>query len=99
MYNNLPEQAFVTIAPGESIDSTFDVAELYDMSKGGEFTIQGKGNLEIGGDDLKIAEKAPFETNILKANVDGAKAAKVLSSLNDLHKRVNVDGGCQGDRL
>ena len=69
------------------------------MSKGGEFSIQGKGALEIAGDDLKIADKAHFETNVLKAQIDGFKAAKILENVSNIDKRAVVDGSCQGDRL
>ena len=89
VYDDLPEEAFVTIAPGETVDSTFDVAKIYDLSEGGEFSFQGQGALQIGGHDNKISHEAAFETNTLTAQVDGVRAAEVQRnlSLSSLEKR------------
>lgn len=106
IYNNLPADAFVTIAPGETLESEFDVAELYDLSKGGDFSISSKGALQIAGNDLKIASKVQFETNVIKTHVDAAKAAQTVDRLKSLFvkpaegnsKRATARGNCEGDR-
>lgn len=101
LYDKLQSESFITVAPGESVDSTFDVAKIYDLSKGGEFTFTGRGVLHIGDGDNRIVREASFETNTLKSHVDGAKAAKIQNtlSLDHLTKRTSTDGSCQGSRL
>lgn len=54
-------------------EKQFDLAETYDLSKGGEFTIEMSGNFALGKDD-RIIGYVPYRSNRLKINVDGAMA-------------------------
>ncbi|KAF2444733.1 hypothetical protein P171DRAFT_463384 [Karstenula rhodostoma CBS 690.94] len=58
---NIPEDSFQVIAPGQTVETSFDVAELHDLSSGGAFST---GAVE-------------YSSNTVTANIDGAEAEKV----------------------
>ena len=93
----LSEDAFVTIAPGETVESTFDVAATADLSAGGVFEIASEGAIPIAtANRTELSDsKIYFKSNTLSLNVDGAEAAKVAPAVKPLDKRTRV-AGCSG---
>lgn len=93
------ESAFQEIAAGESVEVTFDVAEVFDLSNGGDFDIQSAGNLQYAqGGDIKNLGSLLYESNKINAKVDGATAAQSLSIFQALTKRATVSNDCSGSR-
>lgn len=91
------ESQFQEIAAGESVEVTFDVAEVFDLSNGGDYDIQSSGNLRYAqGGDISQLSSLSYESNKISASVDGAAAAQSLSSFQSLQKRVTVNGDCTG---
>ncbi|KAH7324206.1 Deuterolysin metalloprotease family-domain-containing protein [Stachybotrys elegans] len=95
---NLAEDAFQRIAAGESIEVTFDVAEVYDLSKGGKFDIESFGAFSFAeADSTTLVGSVPFHSNKLEAEVDGAEAAATRVAFHQ--KRTIVQSDCTGTRL
>ncbi|KAI1632752.1 neutral protease 2-like protein [Biscogniauxia mediterranea] len=91
----LQEEAFQTIAAGETVEADFDVGELHDLSVGGAFDIFSEGALSYAvGNSTKITGVVPFSTNLISAKVDGVEAAKVFSTFHA--KRQAVQDDCTG---
>lgn len=93
MKEYLDATAFQTLAAGGTIETTFDLASMYDLSQGGDFTIQANSSIAIGGPDYKLYKNIPYISNIIEMHVNGAQAA--TSRLNAYNKRANAhcDGG------
>ncbi|KAI9148443.1 Neutral protease [Paramyrothecium foliicola] len=95
---NLDEDAFQVIAAGESVEASFDVAELHDLSEGGKFKINVSGAFQYAEDDSTTATgSVNFDTVSLEVDVDGEQAS--LARLNFLEKRTRIQADCTGTRL
>jgi deuterolysin len=93
------ESAFQEIGAGESIEVTFDVAEVFDLSNGGDFDIQSVGSLQYAqGGDIKKLGSLSYESNKISTKVDGAAAAQALSIFQSLVKRATISSDCTGSR-
>ncbi len=96
--SNLPEAGFQTIKAGKTVSTTFDAAELHDLSAGGAYDIVSKGALQYAAvDSNKIAGSVPYSSNVLSAKVDGAKASAAFKSFHA--KRQTVQSDCSGAEL
>ncbi|KAI8948479.1 neutral protease [Xylaria longipes] len=96
--SNLPEAGFQTIMAGKTVSTTFDAAELHDLSAGGAYDIISKGALQYAAaGSNKIEGSVPYSSNVLSAKVDGAKAAATFKSFHT--KRETVQSDCTGDQL
>lgn len=94
--DNIPEESFQVIAPGETVEASFDVAELHDLGSGGSFDIASTGVLSTAAvDSTEITGAVPFSSNTITANIDGAEAEKVRS---DFIKRSAVQTDCTGSK-
>ncbi|KAJ6788050.1 hypothetical protein PWT90_07492 [Aphanocladium album] len=103
----LEDANFEDMGPKSSVESTFDIAELYDLSAGGRFTVRSSGSLSFSGDvasnqTTAIAGAVSFSSNELTIDVDGGQAGRA-KSLTPMHakrlvadKRTVVQGDCQG---
>ncbi|KAI0164104.1 neutral protease 2-like protein [Xylariaceae sp. FL1272] len=92
------EEAFQTIPAGQTIEVTFDAAELHDLSAGGEFDIVADGVLSYASaDSTKINGVVSYSSNTVTANIDAAKA---VESRSNFVKRTAVQSGsCTGTKL
>ncbi|KAK7705482.1 hypothetical protein SLS57_010016 [Botryosphaeria dothidea] len=96
--SNLSEENFQTIPAGESIEVSFDVAEVHDLAAGGSFDILSEGAFPYAeADSLDIAGAAAYITNKITATVDGTQAAEARERF--LAKRSIVQSDCSGSRL
>ncbi|KAH7047355.1 Deuterolysin metalloprotease family-domain-containing protein [Macrophomina phaseolina] len=95
---NLAEEDFQSLPAGESIEVSFDIAEVHDLAEGGAFDILSEGAFPYAeGDSLDIAGAVPYFTNKLTATVDGAQAKATREHF--LAKRSIVQSDCTGTRL
>lgn len=93
---NLSDAAFQPIAAGQSVQVSFDIAEVHDLSAGGKYRIHASGRLPYAeGGETRIAGSVPYSSNRLEAVVDGAQAAGLLRSFM---KRADVQN-CAGSKL
>ncbi|KAI1355529.1 neutral protease [Xylaria sp. FL0043] len=96
--NDLPETGFQTIKAGKTISTTFDAAELHDLSAGGAYDIVSKGALQYAAaGSNKITGSVPYSSNVVSAKVDGAKASAAFKEFHA--KRQTVQSDCSGDQL
>ena len=97
---DLPEEDFQTLAVGDTVEATFDVAEAHDLSVGGTFDIISKGAIsyaEEGSSD--IAGAIPFTSNTLVADINGVEADAVRNSFHNKAKRQILQADCTGAKL
>ncbi|CAG9975641.1 unnamed protein product [Clonostachys byssicola] len=95
---HLNDEAFQKIAAGETIEVTFDVAEVHDLSAGGDFDISVVGGLSYAEEGSnKLSGAVPFVTSSVTAQVDGPKANAVRIASQS--KRTAVQSDCTGTRL
>ncbi|OHE91511.1 hypothetical protein CORC01_13207 [Colletotrichum orchidophilum] len=85
--NGLPEDAFEVISAGQTV---FDDA-------GGKVDITAKGTLSFAeAGSTNITGTAPFSSNTLSVEVDGADASKVRRDFHENVKRIVVQSDCTG---
>ncbi|KAI4287116.1 MAG: hypothetical protein L6R35_003631, partial [Caloplaca aegaea] len=80
----LTEDAFATLAPGATLENTFELAAVTDLSAGGTFEVVSEGAAPLaqaGSTDLMPGEKLVFRSNKLSIDVDGAAAARVAPAI------------------
>ncbi|KAG5938539.1 hypothetical protein E4U53_007987 [Claviceps sorghi] len=96
---NIQDDSFEDIPAGKSVDVVFDVAQVHDLSSGGTFAIHSRGMMYFANQDKnKLVGSIPYESNTVRAAVDGPQAASVLKA-SRATKRSTVDGDCTGERL
>ncbi|EEP78915.1 predicted protein [Uncinocarpus reesii 1704] len=99
--DDLPQEAFIPLAPGESVEAEFDIAETSDLSAGGSYKIFASGVIPIvAGPGIKVTSAVSFSTDEMTVDVDGAEAAQVQSALPEatLDKRTRIDRNtCTGN--
>ncbi len=95
----LDEDAFATLAPGASLESTFDVAAVTDLAAGGAFEVVAEGAVPLAASSGTELEggKLVFRSNKLSIDVDGAAAARVAPAVHLLDDRTIVTS-CAGDQ-
>ena len=101
MTTGLGEDVFQTIAAGETIASTFDVAQTHDLSSGGAVDLSAEGVFSYAElNTTEIAGVVPFSSNVLASvEVDGAEAAAARADFFSLDKRSIVQSDCTGSYL
>lgn len=94
----MAEDAFQTLAAGESVEAEFDPAEVHDLSTGGDFDFLVRGTfLTASADSTSIDGSVPFDSNVLKNHVDGVAAAKVRRDFHaNIEKRTQLQSDCTG---
>lgn len=71
------DEAFETIAAGETVEVSFDAAELHDLTTTGDYDFVASGVLSYANvDSNEVAGVIPYSSNTLTATVDGAQAAE-----------------------
>ena len=93
----LTEDAFTSLAPGATLEGTFDLASVTDLSAGGVFEVIAEGAIPLASADSTelSGSKVAFRSNKLSINVDGAFAAKVAPAIHLLDDRT-VLTSCSG---
>ena len=100
--SQLGQDAFTVIPAGESVRNKFDLAEVHDLTDGGEYTVSSRGTLPLAHPKGTGIEGAiTYQSNELKINVDGAVASAVAKAidLDALKKRTTITNSCTGDKL
>ncbi|CAN8099697.1 unnamed protein product [Discula destructiva] len=98
MQSNLRDEAFQTLQAGETVENTWDPAEVHDMSSGGDVNFVVRGSfLTAAVGSTEITDEIPFNS-ALSSTVDGVAAAKVRRSFveNIQAKRSMVQNDCTG---
>ncbi|KAL8784756.1 MAG: hypothetical protein Q9213_003787 [Squamulea squamosa] len=99
----LTEEAFATLAPGATLESTFELAAVTDLSAGGTFEVVTEGAVplaSVGSTELS-GSQITYRSNKLSITVDGAAAARVAPAIHILDDRTIVTScaGTQGTSL
>ncbi|KAM7202970.1 Deuterolysin metalloprotease (M35) family domain containing protein [Naviculisporaceae sp. PSN 640] len=101
--SNLEDSAFQIIEPGETIDASWDAAQVHDLAAGGFYDIAVTGKLsyaEADSDSNDIVGTIPLSSNVVTTSIDGAAAAKVRRDFHEsLNKRSIVQPDCTSTRL
>lgn len=74
--DNLTESDFITIPAYSFIEIRFDLAQTYDLSKGGEYTVKMSDKLSTAGAGWEPDGSVPYQSNDLTMKVDGPKAKR-----------------------
>jgi deuterolysin len=101
MTSNLDDSAFQPIAAGETITTTWDIAQAHDLSAGGPISVASTGFIPYAAANSTTlaASPLPYTSNLLSHTVDGAKAALVRRSFHALADRQVVQSDCTGTKL
>lgn len=95
---NLGDAAFERIPAGQSIEVTFNVGEVHDLSAGGKFDIESAGIMQFADENgTKLIGSVPYASNKINTVVDGAKAASMIKSFV-VDKRTRVQSDCTGSK-
>ncbi|KAI1082461.1 Deuterolysin metalloprotease family-domain-containing protein [Whalleya microplaca] len=98
MTSGLSEEAFQTIAAGESVETIVDVAQTYDLGAGGKYDIVSFGTmLYAETNSTELTGTVSVAGTTIAANVNGEEARRVRRSFHA--KRINVQSGCTGTKL
>lgn len=97
---SLKEDELEIINPAESIERQFDIAESFDLSKGGDFTIASRGSMQyLNQGEIKSVR---YISNTLTTSINGKMAAEVhkshIAKRDSLIRRANIDGDCTGEK-
>ncbi|KAI4243660.1 MAG: hypothetical protein L6R42_010690, partial [Xanthoria sp. 1 TBL-2021] len=99
----LSEEVFATLAPGATLENTFELAAVTDLSAGGAFEVVAEGAVPLAsaGSTELSGSQLTFRSNKLSITVDGAAAARVAPAVHILDDRTVVTscGGSQGTAL
>ncbi|KAK2868043.1 hypothetical protein FQN49_003209 [Arthroderma sp. PD_2] len=109
---DLTEEFFTPIAPGASVEQSFDIAATHDLSAGGNYVITAGGAIPTAEEhSTTLTSTALYQSNELHMEIDGNQAAAVeqaiaftpeMQSLHSrsLEKRTRiVANSCQGNQL
>ncbi|KAI2633438.1 neutral protease 2-like protein [Xylaria nigripes] len=92
------EDSFQTIPAGQTIEVSFDAAELHDITKNGDYNFVANGMLSYAAaGSTEIAGVIPYTSNTITATVDGAEAAKARAKF--VHKRTAIQSDCSSSKL
>ncbi|PGH33891.1 hypothetical protein GX50_03291 [[Emmonsia] crescens] len=97
--SNLTEDDFQPIAPGQTIDTEFDLAETLDLSESGNYIVSTEGVFPFKNPKSNdIAGIIPYKSNEIKIKIDGKQTANILSvhaKFSRLARRADLsNGGC-----
>ncbi|KAF2013846.1 metallo proteinase [Aaosphaeria arxii CBS 175.79] len=91
----IAENDFQIIKAGETIEASWDVAEVHDLSKGGAFDVVVSGNLNTAAvDSTEITGVLSYNSNTVSIDVDGNEAASVRHNF----KRSAVQSDCTSSK-
>lgn len=88
---------FQTLGAGETVEAQWDVAEVHDLSAGGDFDIATTGSLKYAtANSTEIIGEASIESATIKVTVDGAQASSVHE--NSPLKRTVIASDCSSSQ-
>ncbi|KAJ0385798.1 hypothetical protein COL922a_005602 [Colletotrichum nupharicola] len=92
----ITDDSFMVVEPQQTVDRTIDIAELHDLSSGGDFNVTAKGGMRCAtGDSTNLTSWVPFKSNTLHIkDVNGTQAAITRRDFHAEAKRVAVQAGC-----
>lgn len=94
----MADDDFEFIPAGSSIEVTFDIAELHDLSLGGAYSVHSTGALSFAEADSNVLTgSVPYDSNVLDLDVDGDEASATRIEFHA--KRTRIQSGCTGTRL
>ena len=99
-YTNLPEEVFKTIKAGETIEVEIELAELYELSETGTYTVSTAGGFlyaEAGSTEL-TGDVLAYSAEPISVDVDAEKTATISTAVSKLSKRTAVQSDCTGTR-
>ncbi|KAI4869879.1 Deuterolysin metalloprotease family-domain-containing protein [Hypoxylon rubiginosum] len=97
MTTGLDEEAFQIIPAGETVEATFDVGQVYDLSAGGKYDVVSLGAVSYAeANTTELAGVYSVAGSTVAAEVDGAAASAVRRRF---HKRIDVQSDCTGTKL
>jgi len=101
MTSNLDDSAFQPLDPGSSLTTTWDIAQVHDLSSGGPVSVAASGFIPYatGNSTVLSPKPLPFSSNTLTATIDGAAAALVRRQFHALAERQAVQSDCTGTKL
>lgn len=73
---NLDDSAFTTLLPHTSTALEFDLAEMYDLSSGGEYIIDMVGSLLYAKGGHELSDGVSYRSNDLNITIDEHQAAR-----------------------
>jgi deuterolysin len=95
---NLGEDAFQSIPAGESVEVTFDIAEVHDLSVGGKYDVQSVGAFDFAQEgSTELVGSVPFATSKIEVDIDGEAASARRLAFHQ--KRTRVQSDCTGSKL
>lgn len=100
--SQLGEKAFTVIPAGGSVKNKFDLAEIHDLSDGGEYVVSSQGTIPFADAKGNAVQGAiAYQSNKLQLDVDGdvASAVPKAISVKALGRRTTIDSSCTGDKL
>lgn len=90
---------FQTLGAGEAVEAQWDVAEVHDLSAGGDFDIAATGSLKYAAaNSTEIIGEANIESAAIKATVNGAQAAGVHADFAARMKRTVIASDCSSSQ-
>ncbi|KAH7303495.1 Deuterolysin metalloprotease family-domain-containing protein [Stachybotrys elegans] len=98
---SLTSENFQEIAASESVEVTIDIAEVYDLSRGGSFKISGAGSIGYAeANSTTLVGTVQFKAADIEAEIDGDEAAfsRIAFHQKRTQKRAILTE-CSGDKL
>jgi deuterolysin len=98
--SGLDDDVFKTILAGETIEVEIELAELYELSETGTYSVSTAGAFmyaEEGSTEL-TGDLLPYTSESITVDVDSEKAAKIETAVARLSKRTIVQSDCTGTR-
>ncbi|KAH8903745.1 hypothetical protein BR93DRAFT_981085 [Coniochaeta sp. PMI_546] len=101
MTSNLDESAFQSLAAGETITKTWDIAQVHDLSAGGPISVSSTGFIPYAEANSTTLSPDPltFASNVLTATIDGAAASLIRRNFHALAERQIVQSDCTSTKL
>lgn len=98
---SLTDEAFKSIAGGETIEVEIELAELYDLSKSGKYNVLAQGVIQYADADSTTLTGSvlSYSSNQLNIDVDAAKTAKIETAVSSLSKRTAIQSDCSSSKL
>jgi deuterolysin len=82
------------IAAGQSVNTTFDVAHLYDLSKSGSYDVIARGTLIAVDEEGNASGEIDYESDKIQVSIDGTKAADERT--RSIERRTITHSDCTG---
>lgn len=83
------------IAAGQSVNTTFDVADLFDISKSGSYDVIARGTLLAVDDEGNAAGEIAYESDKIQTDIDGKKASHARK--RSIDRRTITQADCTGN--